>query len=290
MSKSLGAKVMSDLLKLWPKYTEEECEKSLAEELREGEKPTAPPFNLHTRHADNENGRIFYINEKTDSRYVIFYIHGGAYRHDILLPHWQLIEKLVRRTEAQVVVPAYRLVPFATYREAYDLIVPEYKKYCEMYPDKKIILMGDSAGGGLSLALTEYFRMESMREPDELILICPWVDTSMENDEIRKYETEDPFLSAPSLRICAERWAGDLDVHDWKISPIFGDVSGIHNVTLFTGTSEILYPDAIRFFHMIDADPSNELIVGEEMNHVYPLFPIKEAKPAVDKIMEAVMR
>ena len=159
-----------------------------------------------------------------------------------------------------------------------------------MYPDKKFILMGESAGGGLSLALTEYFKEEGIRQPDELVLICPWVDTSMDNEEIKEYESVDPFLSAPSLRICAKRWAGDLDVHDWRISPIFGEVSGIRNVTLFTGTREILYPDAIRFFHLLDADPSNELIVGEQINHVYPLFPIKEVKPAVDKIIQVVMR
>jgi len=63
MSKSLSAKVMSDLLKLWPKYTKEECEESLAEELQKGEKPTEPPFNLQTRYEDNENGRLFYINQ-----------------------------------------------------------------------------------------------------------------------------------------------------------------------------------------------------------------------------------
>ena len=287
---SVGAKVMSELLKLWPKYTAEECEKKIGEVLLEGEKPCPPPKLLKARQENNENGRIFYLNEDTDSGYLVFYIHGGAYRHDIVLPHWQLIEKLVRRTGAQVIVPAYRLLPFATYREAYDLIVPLYRKYCEACPDKKFIVMGDSAGGGLALALTEYFKAEGLRMPDELVLLSPWIDVVMDNEEMQKYQARDPFLSIESLKVCAKHWADDLDLHDWRVSPVYGDLKGIRNVTVFVGTAEIFYPDVVKFYHMLDEDPSNELIVAEDMNHVFPLFPIPEARPAVEKIIEAVTR
>ena len=62
MSRSISAKVMSELLKLWPKSTAEECGQKFEEQLREGEKPCPPPKLLKTRHEDNENGRIFYVN------------------------------------------------------------------------------------------------------------------------------------------------------------------------------------------------------------------------------------
>ena len=75
----------------------------------------------------------------------------------------------MKETNALVIAPAYRVVPFGTYKEAYDLIVPVYKKYCEDHPEKKIIMMGDSAGGGLALALAEYFKKEGIRLPDELL-------------------------------------------------------------------------------------------------------------------------
>ena len=61
-------------------------------------------------------------------------------------------------------------------------------------------------------------------------------------------------------------------------------------MTVFVGTSEVFYPDIVRFFNMLDKDGSNELIVGEEMNHVYPLFPIPEAVSADNKIIHTVMR
>lgn len=290
MSKSISARIFSELLKLWPKRTPEESERRFAELLREGEKPTPPPLTIPTRHEDSENGRVFYINEKSESNYVVFYIHGGAYVYDIIAFHWLFIEKLVKATDAKVIVPAYRLVPFATYREAYDLIVPLYKACRESCPDSKIIVMGDSAGGGLSLALTEYFRSEGIPQPDELVLLSPWVDVSMENEDIPKYAGVDPFLDAESLKPAARHWAGDLDLHDWRVSPIYGDLTGIRNATVFVGTDGILYPDITKCFGMLDQDASNELIVGEGMNHVYPLFPIPEAVSADKRIFEVVMR
>lgn len=288
MSKSFSAKIMSDLLELFGMYTEKNSERMIAGALSKGEKPTPPPKNLKTRYEDNENGRVFYANEESSSRSTVFYIHGGAYFMDFTRPHWKLLEELIKEADVQVIAPAYRLVPFATYREAFELIVPLYREYCETHPDKNLILMGDSAGGGLALALTEYFKAEGIHMPDRLILLSPWVDVSMENEKIREYESVDPFLKVTPLRDCAEQWKGGLDVHDWHVSPIYGDLKGIRNVTVFVGTDGIFYPDITKFFGMLDEDPSNGLIIGEEMNHVYPLFPIPEAKPAVDKIISTI--
>ena len=288
MSKSFSATAMSDLLELFSLYTEKHSERLMAGALSKGEQPTPPPRKPETRYEDNPYGRVFYANEESRSRIAVFYIHGGAYFMDFTKAHWKLLSTLVQKTDVQLVAPAYRLVPFATWREAFDLIVPLYREFRETHPDKKVILMGDSAGGGLSLALTEHFKSEEIRLPDELILLSPWVDASMENKQIREYESVDPFLSVSPLQDCAEKWRGGLDVHDWHISPIYGDLKGIRHVTVFVGTDEILYPDITKCFGLLDADPSNELIVGEEMNHVYPLFPIPEARPAVDRIIQII--
>ncbi|MBQ6165681.1 MAG: alpha/beta hydrolase [Clostridia bacterium] len=290
MSKSFGAKIMSEFLDFFSMYTEKNYEQMLAGAISKGEKPTPEPKNPHVRFKDNEYGRVFYANEQSDSRNVVFYIHGGAYFMDFTRSHWNLLANLIDRADVRVIAPAYRLVPFATYREAFELIVPLYREFCEAHPDKKIILMGDSAGGGLSLSLTEYFKAEGIRLPDELILLSPWVDVSMENEQIKEYEPVDPFLSVAPLRSCADQWKGELDVHDWRVSPIYGDLKGIRSVTVFVGTDGIFYPDITKCFGLLDPDASNELIVGEEMNHVYPLFPIPEAKPALDKMIDKIKR
>ena len=290
MSNSKSAKVLSDVLELFSMYMEKNGEKLIEDAVSKGEKPTPPPKHLETRYEDLPNGRVFYANEESQSGITVFYLHGGAYFMDITNAHWKLLKKLVEGANVRLIVPAYRLLPFATYREAFDLIVPLYKAYRESNPDQKVILMGDSAGGGLSLAVTEQFKADGIRLPDELILLSPWVDVAMDNGQIDKYQSRDPFLTVQSLSNCAERWKDDLDAHDWHVSPIYGDLKGIRNVTVFVGTSEIFFPDVTKFFRMLDRDPSNELIVGDEMNHVYPLFPIPEAKPAVNTILRAVVR
>jgi len=290
MSRSIRARVVSDLLKLWPKQSAAETELKIAEALRRGEKPCPPPLSLKTRHEDLPHGRVFYANENPNAPYTVMYLHGGAYFHDFILPHWFFLEKLIRETGAELIAPAYRLLPFATWEEAFSLLVPLYRDYAAAHPGRKIILMGESAGGGLSLALAECFLSEGIRPPDELILMSPWVDLAMENEAIPRYEAADPLLSVPSLRICARHWAGSLDLRDWRVSPVYGSLKGIRRVTVFVGTSEVFYPDITGFFSLLPPDPSNELIVGKEMNHAYPLFPIAEAKPALEKRVRIIQR
>ena len=290
MRKSISARFTSEVLELFSMYMEKNSEKLIEDALRKGEEPSPPPLLPKTRFEDRPNGRVFYANEDSPSGITVFYLHGGAYFMDFALAHWKLMDRLVREADAQVIAPAYRLLPFATWQEAFDLVVPLYREYCEAHPERKVVLMGDSAGGGFSAALAEQFKAEGIRLPDELVLLSPWVDLSMENEQIKEYEPRDPFLSPRQLSLCTEYWRGELDAHDWHISPIFGDMKGVRNVTVFVGTSEIFYPDVTKFFRMLDDDPSNELVTGEEMNHVYPLFPIREARPAVEKILHIVTR
>ena len=290
MGKSIGAKLTSDILELFSMFMDKNGDKLIENARKKGESFSPAPAIPRTRHEDNENGRIFYANEEAKSGITVFYIHGGAYFMDFTKAHWRLLEILIREADAQVIAPGYRMVPFATWREAFDLIVPLYSAYCEAHPDQKIILMGDSAGGGLSLALAEHFKAEGIRLPDELVLLSPWVDVSMENEKILDYQDVDPFLTVTPLLQCGALWKVDLDVHDWHVSPIYGDMKGLRNVTVFAGTDGILYPDITKCYGLLDTDPSNELIIGEGMNHVYPLFTIPEAKPAVKKILEVVKR
>ena len=67
-----------------------------------------------------------------------------------------------------MIAPAYRRLPFVTWWEVFDLMVPLYREYCENHPDQKIVLMGDSAGGGLCAALAEQFKENGIRMPDEM--------------------------------------------------------------------------------------------------------------------------
>lgn len=86
-------------------------------------------------------------------------------------------------------------------------------------------------------------------------------------------------------------WAGDLDPKDYKVSPLFGEVDKLPKTTLFTGTHEIIYPDIVEFYNKLkDNGVDAELNVGEEMTHVYPVYPlVPESKEAFQHIVEIIL-
>ena len=101
----------------------------------------------------------------------------------------------------------------------------------------------------------------------------------------------DPMLGIEGAREIGKAWAGDLDTKDYKVSPLFGEVDKLPKTTVFVGTHEIIYPDIVEFYNKLhDNGVDAELIVGEEMSHVYPLYPmVPEAKEAFNQIVEILL-
>ena len=148
-----------------------------------------------------------------------------------------------------------------------------------------------SAGGGLALGLAEALRDQGDTCPEELILISPWVDVTLSNSDIKDYVDLDPMLGIDGLRRMGEVWANGLDMTDPRVSPIYGDLSGLGRVTLTTGTWEVLYPDSLLLAEKLkQAGVDCNLIVGERMIHCYPICPIPEAKAAQEVIWAAILR
>ena len=126
--------------------------------------------------------------------------------------------------------------------------------------------------------------------PDEIILVSPWVDTAMENPAVDAYASKDPWLSKGWLEACANAWAGGLDLHDYRVSPIFGDLSGFQRMTVTTGTMELFYPDIVKLCSKLDHSDTSELIVGENLIHVFPLVPMPDADKAREEIISVILR
>ncbi len=114
MSKSISAMLTSEVLELFSMYMDKNGEKLIEDALQKGEQPSPPPLIPKTRIEDYQNGRVFYANEDSESGITVFYLHGGAYFMDFALVHWKLMNKLIRETDAQVIAPAYRRLPFAS--------------------------------------------------------------------------------------------------------------------------------------------------------------------------------
>ena len=127
------------------------------------------------------------------------------------------------------------------------MIEPLYKKIIEKVEPKNLIMMGDSAGGGMALALEEKLGEEQIELPNKLILISPWIDVTMKNTEIDKIQKYDTDLNKEALKVAGTAYAGKDGMESYLVNPINGPVENLKNVTIFTGTYDILNPDSKIF-------------------------------------------
>lgn len=120
---------------------------------------------------------------------------------------------------------------------------PLYKEIVSKVDMEKFIVMGDSAGGGLALALEEKLSQEEIEMPEKTILISPWLDTRLINPKISEVQKRDKQLNKFKLQIAALGYAGKDGKDNYLVNPIDGDLSKLKNITIFTGTNDILNPD-----------------------------------------------
>lgn len=225
----------------------------------------------------------------TGSGRQILYLHGGGYVFDIVSQHWDFIGKLVDALGATVIVPIYPLAPEHTYRDVFAGMLPLYDQIVQRQPPASLTVMGDSAGGGMALALAQIARDSGRALPGRLVLMSPFVDATGSNPGIDALEPLDPMLSKPGGIECGRVYAGGDPVTLPQVSPIYGSLRDLPPVTLFIGTHDVLLPDC-RAFRLLAQEQGLPLryYEYEGMFHVWMLLPMPEADAAFAQIVAAV--
>lgn len=189
--------------------------------------------------------KVFVATQKNSiqSNLKILYFHGGSYVAEATNEHWDFIEKLVLDTGATVILPDYPLTPKHNYKDVFEMVEPLYREIVEKVDSKNLAVMGDSAGGGLGLALVEKVAKESIEVPEKTILISPWLDVRLTNPKIEEIQKKDKKLNREALKLAGIAYAGEDGINSYLVNPIDGDLSKLKKVTIFTGTNDILNPD-----------------------------------------------
>ena len=227
--------------------------------------------------------RAFTLNEGGDP--TVLYLHGGAYINNLNAHQWRFLARLSEGAGCAIVAPDYHLAPFGDCERAYAELTALYIDWRSAHPGRRLLLMGDSAGGGLALGLAQALAARGEALPERLILLSPWVDVSMDNPAVADLVPVEPLLHLDLMRVHGRWWAGALDVHDPRVSPLYGDMRGLPPVTLYCGTRELLYPDIALCRDRLEAAGVDvALRVGHGLNHDYPLMPIPEAEAAFREI------
>ena len=229
--------------------------------------------------------RAFALNPEGGA-FTVLYLHGGAYVNGFNAHQWRFLKRLQAATGCEIVAPDYHLIPFGDCERAYADLTAFCIDWRSAHPDRRLLLMGDSAGGGLALGLAQALTARGEALPERLILLSPWVDVSMDNPEVADLVPVEPLLHLDLMRVHGRRWAGALDVRDPRVSPLYGDMRGLPPVTLYCGTRELLWPDIRLCRDKLEAAGVDvALRVGRGLNHDYPLMPIPEAEDAFREIL-----
>ena len=233
--------------------------------------------------------QVFECAAEDDAKPIVLYIHGGAYVNNFSSRHWSAMAEWAEMTGCGMVIPNYPLLFRYTVKDAFPLMMQLYRQLQGRFPAKRIVIMGDSAGGGFSLALAqEILKKDSLDLPSRLILISPWVDVLGGDDALQEYDT---FLNNEVLRHIGADWAGELNPRDPIVSPLYGDMQGLPPTDLFTGTWEVFYTGIVKTCDKMKAAGVDvSLHVKEKMGHVYPLWPCPEGKEARKEIAEIISK
>jgi len=215
---------------------------------------------------------------------LIYYLHGGGFVLGFSPLYFAMMGKIAQSSGATLVAPDYPLPPEATAMETHGRMRTHFMETVNALKPKRVIIMGDSAGGNLAIGLANWVISNGHKAPDKLILLAPWVDLDMSRPDERLSSGEQ-LLVPDDLRDAGQRYAGDMDVRDPLISPLFGDMLQLPEIYIFTGDQDPLHPDIIKFAAKY---PSATIDVGEDLPHVYMLMPTKEAKTAIERIADAV--
>jgi acetyl esterase/lipase len=209
----------------------------------------------------------------------LLYLHGGAHVLAITPLHWRFIARLVRHSGCAAAVPLYPLAPEHGRPAVLEVIVPLFE---QMVGPENLIIMGDSAGGNLALSLVQELRNRGRRLPARLILISPWLDLTLPDPRQAELAHCDCMLDIPRLRAAGCWYAGDLSPADLRLSSLYGSLLGLPPIAVFTGTRDLLNPDARRLNEKAaQQGVSLTLYEYEGMFHIFPMAPIREARQAI---------
>jgi len=220
---------------------------------------------------------------------VIYYLHGGGYTMGSISTHREVASRLSRAAGARALLIDYRLAPENRFPAALEDAKAGYRWLLSTgVKPIKLVIAGESAGGGLTVATLMTLRDSQVPLPAAGICMSPWVDMECLGKSIVTKSSIDPIVRQNDLKMYAKAYLGDGDRRTPLAAPIYGNLKGLPPLLIQVGTAEILFDDATRLAERARLDgvdvvfePWEEMI---HMWHMYPMLP--EGNQAIERIAE----
>jgi epsilon-lactone hydrolase len=222
-----------------------------------------------------------------DAGHVLLYLHGGGYRIGSFRSHAELASRLGQASGRRVLLPGYRLAPEHPFPAAVDdaLAVWRWLRKVEGLSASALAVAGDSAGGGLAVAMMTALRDGGEDLPAAAVLISPWTDLSCSGASVTERADDDPVFVPDAIRQLAADYLAGADPRTPLASPLFARLDGLPPLLIQVGTAEILLSDAEELAKSAAAAGVDvTLQAGEGLPHVYPaMLGIPEAAEATSR-------
>lgn len=205
-----------------------------------------PPFGTRARPGEVGGVAGEWVNGRKETAGTLIYLHGGAYAVCSPGTHRQVTGGFARRG-FRVFAPDYRLAPEHSYPAALDDTVAVYRGLLDSgAAPRDIALAGESAGGGLALALLVRLRDEGLPLPCAAALFSPWGDLALEGESLRTNDARDPMFHSHHAAWVASLYVGDADPRHPHVSPVHAEYTGLPPLLIHVGDTELLLDDARR--------------------------------------------
>ncbi|MBD3197514.1 MAG: alpha/beta hydrolase fold domain-containing protein [Candidatus Lokiarchaeota archaeon] len=289
------SKGMRRVLKLLSKRSELELKKRVSESRKNLENLASLielPEDAIREDIEIKGIKAAWINiPQSENDQIIYYLHGGGYMEGSIRTHQDLAMRIGKASRAKVLLIDYSLAPEKPYPAALNDSVEGYKwliKDQKISPSK-IIIAGDSAGGGLTLATLMKLRDLAITLPAAGICLSPWTDLLMTGNSIGTKSQVDISLKVWDLYFMASLYMQKNDPKDPYISPLYGDFQGLPPLYIQVGNSEIILNDSTRVAERAkEANVEVILDIWDNMIHVFQAFAdwASEGKEAINKLGE----
>ena len=237
------------------------------------------------------NRNIFTLTPKNKTHAThILYFHGGAYVQGFTKPHWHFLTELVQLSGCAITAPDYPVAPKFSCKDTFALVTALYEQLLHTIAAENIVLMGDSAGGGIALALAQKIKEERLPQPGKLLLLSPWLDIALENPAINDLDRVDPFSGVRALRQAGKLYAGDLRTDHYWVSPIHGPLDGLGQISVFAGSKEIFVADTRKLKALTTAKGiAINYYEYADMVHAWMFLHFPESQKAKRQIIELLL-
>jgi monoterpene epsilon-lactone hydrolase len=219
---------------------------------------------------------------------AIVYLHGGGYTMGSLDSHRDLVANLSRSAGIRALSVDYGLAPENPFPKAVeDAVNAVQYVHAQGIAANRVIVAGDSAGGGLTAATLIALRDRGIALPAAFVLISPWLDLTQSGATMKSLAAVDPMVSDALLGQCSEAYLKGQDAKSPLASPLFADLAGLPPLLIHVGTAEVLLDDARRFDAAAKkAGVDSTLEEWPDMIHVWHTFAgmLPEGQQAVDRV------